>query len=71
LCAISHSIADCLYLFVFEIDYSLALITSRRKLSEKENVDDRTHTRSFAYILYAFQSNLNIFNVYMETRKAK
>jgi hypothetical protein len=55
-CAISHSIADCLYLFVFEIDYSLPLII---KGKERE--------RAHAHI-YAFQSNLNILT-YMEREK--
>lgn len=50
-CAISQSIADCLYLLGFEIDHRLALWSSRKK-----NISRHTHARSS--INYFFQSNL-------------
>jgi hypothetical protein len=37
MCAISHSIADCLYLLVFEIDYSLPLIIKGKRERERES----------------------------------
>jgi hypothetical protein len=43
LCAISHSIADCLYLLVFEIDYSLPLI-----IKEKRREGERGRTLVYA-----------------------
>ena len=51
-CAISHSIADCLYLLVFEINYSLPLIII---IKGKER--ERAHACA---PIDAFQPNLNM-----------
>jgi hypothetical protein len=64
MCAISHSIADCLYLLVFEIDYSLPLIIKGKRERERER--ERAHAH-----IYAFQSNLNILTYVYGTREAK